>query len=585
MGLISHLRLVFKGLLIATWAGILLAQGVATRNAEPAPRPAPSGKPFGAKFTDVAAEAGLRLRLTSGGEKTKRYILEANGTGVALLDYDGDGFADIFLVNGSRLDQPPKDASNRLYRNLGNGKFADVTTEAGLIRSGWGSGVCAGDYDNDAHTDLYVTYWGPSVLYRNLGNGKFAAATARAGVAGGAKDWSTGCTFLDYDRDGYLDLFVATYQDFNLATTPLPGKGANCEWKGMPVFCGPRGLPYGHAELYRNRGDGSFERVTAQSRIGEAKGFYAFTSVAADLNADGWTDIFVASDSTPSLFFRNNRDGTFSEIGAETGLAFNEHGFEQGGMGVAVGDFDSDGRLDLIKTNFAGDHPNVYRNLGKGVFEDVVLKAGLAVNPQYVAWGIGLVDLDNDGLQDVFQVNGHVYPELEQSSLGERYLNPRLVYRNLGGGRFEDVSALAGPAVAERRSSRGAAFGDFDNDGDLDVVVMNMGEVPSLLRNDLAPGRHWIQLLLQGRKSNRSAIGATVTVEAGGRRQTLPVLSQSSFLSQNDARLHFGLDGAGRVEKIRVAWPSGQTEEFPGVAADRLYLLVEGSGEVRPWSR
>jgi hypothetical protein len=511
--------------------------------------------------------------------------VEANGTGIAFLDYDSDGWSDIFLVNGSRLDQPPPDASNRLYRNLGNAKFIDVTVPAGLARSGWGNGVCAGDYDNDGRTDLYVTYWGPNVLYRNLGDGRFADVTEKAGVAGPPKDWSTGCTFLDYDRDGHLDLFFASYQDFDLAKTPLPGKGANCEWKGLPVFCGPRGLPYGHAELYRNRGDGTFDRVTDSSRIGEAKGFYAFTSVAADLNGDGWTDLYVASDSTPSLFFRNNRNGTFSEIGAETGLAFNEHGFEQGGMGVAVGDMDSDGRLDLIKTNFSGDHPNVYRNLGKGIFEDVVLKAGLAVNPQYVAWGVGLVDLDNDGWQDVFQVNGHVYPELEHAGLAERYFNPRLVYRNLGGGRFEDVSALAGPGVVEKKSSRGAAFGDFDNDGDVDVAVMNMADAPSLLRNDLAPARRWVQLSLEGRKSNRSAIGATVSIEAGGRQQTLPVLSQSSFLSQNDARLHFGLGNAERVDKIRVVWPGGQTENFPGVAAGQRYILVEGSGEAKPWSR
>jgi hypothetical protein len=563
----------------------LAGQGVATHNAEPAPKPAPSGRPFDARFTDVAAEAGLRMQFTSGGDKSKRYIIEANGTGVAFVDYDNDGWTDIFLVNGSKLGAAPATASNRLYRNLGKGKFTDVTAAAGLIRSGWGNGVCAGDYDNDGHTDLYVTYWGPNVLYRNSGKGSFEDVTAKAGVAGPPKDWSSGCTFLDYDRDGYLDLFVASYQDFDLATAPQPGKGANCEWKGMPVFCGPRGLPYGHATLYHNRGDGTFEDVTRKSRIGEAKGFYAFTAVAADLNGDGWTDIYVASDSTPSLFFRNNKDGTFSEIGAESGLAFNEHGFEQGGMGVGVGDFDGDGLLDLIKTNFAGDHPNVFRNLGKGIFEDVVLKAGLAVNPQYVAWGVGLVDLDNDGWQDVFQVNGHVYPELEQSKLGERYLNPRIVYRNLGGGRFEDVSALAGPGIAEKKSSRGAAFGDFDNDGDIDVVIMNMGEGPSLLRNDLKPGRHWIQLKLEGRKSNRSAIGATVTVEAGGRRQTLPVLSQSSFLSQNDGRLHFGLDSAKRVEKIRVAWPNGNIEEFPGAAADRLYVVVESSGEAKPWSR
>jgi hypothetical protein len=559
-----------------------MSQGVATRNAEPAPRPALSGKPFLARFTNVAAEAGLQMRFTSGDEKSKKYIVEANGTGVALIDYDNDGWLDIFLVNGSRLDAPPKDASNRLYRNLRNGKFTDATAESGLIRTGWGNGVCAADYDNDGHVDLYVTYWGPNVLYRNTGKGSFEDVTAKAGVAGPPKDWSTGCTFLDYDRDGHLDLFVASYQDFDLTTAPLPGKSANCEWKGLPVFCGPRGLPYGHAALYRNRGDGIFEDVTAKSGIGAAKGFYAFTAVAADLNADGWTDIYVASDSTPSLYFRNNKDGTFSEIGAETGLAFNEHGFEQGGMGVAVGDFNGDGRLDLIKTNFAGDHPNAYRNLGKGIFEDVVVKAGLAVNPQYVGWGVALVDLDNDGWQDVMQVNGHVYPELEQSSLQERYFNPRLVYRNLGTGRLEDVSALAGPGIAEKKSSRGAAFGDFDNDGDMDAIVMNMGDAPSLLRNDLTPARHWIRLKLEGRKSNRSAISAIVTIEAGGRSQTLPVLSQSSFLSQNDLQLHFGLDSARTVDKIRVAWPGGITEEFPGAEADRTLLLIEGSGEVKP---
>lgn len=571
--------------ILAASAQLVLCQGVATRNAEPAPRPAPSGKPFLARFTDVAADAGLRMRFTSGGEKSKKYIVEANGTGVAFLDYDNDGWPDIFLVNGSTLGTPPATSSNRLYRNLRNGKFTDVTAAAKLVRSGWGNGVCAGDFDNDGYTDLYVTYWGPNVLYRNSGQGSFEDVTAKASVAGPPKGWSTGCTFLDYDRDGHLDLFVASYQDFDLATAPLPGKGANCEWKGMPVFCGPRGLPYGHATLYHNRGDGTFADVTVKSRIGEVKGFYAFTAVAADLNDDGWTDIFVASDSTPSLFLRNNRDGTFSEIGAETGLAFNEHGFEQGGMGVAVGDFNGDGHLDLIKTNFAGDHPNVYQNLGKGIFEDVVVKAGLAVNPQYVAWGVALADLDNDGWQDVFQVNGHVYPELEHFTLSERYFNPRIVYRNLGNGRFEDVSALAGPAIAEKRSSRGAAFGDFDNDGDLDVVVMNMGEAPSLLRNDLRSGRHWIQLKLEGQKSNRSAIGATVTIEAGGRRQTLPVLSQSSFLSQSEGRLHFGLDLAPRVDKIRVAWPNGGIEEFPRAEVDRMLVLVEGSGEVRPWSR
>jgi hypothetical protein len=486
-------------------------------------------------------------------------------------------------VNGSRLEGFPKgDApTNRLYRNVGEGRFEDVTRAANLAHSGWGSGVCVADFDNDGFDDMYVTYWGSNVLYRNNGKGGFEDVTKRAGVGGSGKEWSSGCTFLDYDRDGHLDLFVTTYQEFDLSRAPSPGKASNCEWKGMAVFCGPRGLPFGKATLYHNRGDGTFEDVSEKAGIRSVRDFYAFTAVAADLNEDGWTDLYIACDSTPSIFFRNNKNGTFSDIAAETGVAYNEHGFEQGGMGVAVGDFDNDGRLDLLKTNFAGDYPNLYRNQGGGIFEDVVLKAGLAVNPKYVGWGVGFVDLDNDGWKDVFQVNGHVYPELDRGSGEEKYRNPRLVYRNLGAGKFEDVSALSGPGVAERKSSRGAAFGDFDNDGDVDVVIMNMGEPPSLLRNDLRSDNHWIKVKLEGTKSNRSAIGAMVTVEAGGLKQTDAMVSQSSYISHNDVRLHFGLGKADRVDKFTVRWPNGLIEQFPGAAAGRLALLVESSGQVR----
>ena len=569
------------GLVLAPKLAPAFGQGVATRNATPAPRSAASGKLFLAKFTDIAAQAGLSMRFTVGGETTKKYILEANGTGVAFVDFDNDGKLDIFLVNGSKLEgfRGADAPTNRLYRNSGQSGFVDVTKKAGVAQSGWGSGVCAADVDNDGRQDLYVTYWGPNVLYRNRADSTFEDITTRAGVNGDAKQWSSGCTFIDYDRDGYLDLLVTSYQAFDLATAPLPGKASNCEWKGMPVFCGPRGLPYGSVTLYHNRGDLSFEDVTATSGIGAVKGFYAFTPVAADLNGDGWTDIYIACDSTPSIFFRNNRNGTFTDIAAEAGVAFSEHGFEQGGMGVGVGDFDNDGWLDLIKTNFAGDYPNVYRNTGDGIFEDVVVRAGLGINPQYVGWGVAFADLDNDGLEDILQVNGHVYPELnaETRTTQESYRNPRLVYRNLGNGRFEDVSAQAGAAIAQQKSSRGAAFGDFDNDGDLDVVVMNMGDTPSLLRNDLSTTNHWIQLRLEGSKSNRSAIGATVRLESGGAVQTKPVLSQSSYISQNDFRLHFGLGSSTRVDRISVRWPSGSTEQFPGVPADGLVLLVEGS--------
>lgn len=572
------------GLLLAAMLGVFAAaQGPATHNAPPATRSAPSGRPFPVTFSDVAREAGLRMSFTSGNEQSKKYIIEANGTGVAFIDYDADGRQDIFLVNGSRLDGFPKgDApTNRLYRNVGNGRFEDATRAANLAHSGWGNGVCVADFDNDGFDDMYVTYWGANVLYRNNGKGGFEDVTGRAGVGGSGKEWSSGCTFLDYDRDGHLDLFVTSYQDFDLARAPAPGKASNCEWKGMSVFCGPRGLPFGKATLYHNRGDGTFEDVSEKAGIRSVRDFYAFTAVAADLNEDGWTDLYIACDSTPSIFFRNNKDGTFSDIATETGVAYNEHGFEQGGMGVAVGDFDNDGRLDLLKTNFTGDYPNLYRNQGGGIFEDVVVKAGLAVNPKYVGWGVGFVDLDNDGWKDVFQVNGHVYPELDRASGEEKYRNPRLVYRNLGGGRFEDVSVMVGPGVAERRSSRGAAFGDFDNDGAVDVVIMNMGEAPSLLRNGLRSDNHWIKVKLEGTKSNRSAIGATVTVEAGGMKQTDAVLSQSSYISHNDSRLHFGLGKADRVDKFTVRWPNGLVEQFPGAAAGRLVLLIESSGQIR----
>jgi hypothetical protein len=581
-------HLVVISALAAAWLSLrpptpLSAQGVATHGLGPAPRRAPSGRAFPVSFVNVAGEAGLRMRSTSGSETSKKYIIEANGSGVAFIDYNNDGREDIFLVNGSRLEGFADQVAptNHLYRNEGGGKFKDVTSDAGVGRSGWGNGVCVGDFDNDGFEDLFVTYWGPNVLYRNNGHGGFEDVTQHSGLPVQSKEWSSGCTFFDYDRDGHLDLLVTSYMAFDMAHTPAPGNGSNCEWKGMPVFCGPRGMPFGKVTLYHNRGDGTFEDVTVKSGISGPQGFYAFTPIAMDLDSDGWPDVYIACDSTPSILFRNNRNGTFSDIGTETGVAFNEHGFEQGGMGVAVGDIDNDGLLDMIKTNFAGDHPNVYHNIGDGIFEDIVIKAGLAVNPQYVGWGIGLVDLDNDGWKDVFQVNGHVYPELDARGGSEAYRNPRLVYRNLGKGIFEDVSAMAGPGVAEKMSSRGAAFGDFDNDGDIDVLVMNMGQAPSLLRNDLKSENHWIKVKLEGTKSNRSAIGAIVSLTAGGMTQTDAVLSQSSYISSNDRRLHFGLGAADHVDRFTVRWPSGAIEQFPGVAAGGLVRLIEGSGETQ----
>jgi hypothetical protein len=555
-------------------------QGIVTGNAPAAPKPKSSGIPFHATFTDVAAEAGITARFVQGRPDKKRYIIEANGTGVGFLDFDNDGLLDVFLVNGTRFGpiQKGQEPVSRLYRNAGSGKFIDVSRRYSVARSGWGNGVCRGDYDNDGFEDLYVTYWGANSLYRNKKGSAFEDVSVAAGVAGPTEEWSTGCTFIDYDHDGNLDLFVASYAGFNPKTTPLPGAAQNCLFKGAPVFCGPRGLPFGRAALYRNTGKGTFEDVSERSGIRKARDFYAFTATAADLNGDGWTDLYVACDSTPSLYFRNNKDGTFTELATEAGIAYNEHGAEQAGMGISVADYDNDGSLDITKTNFIRDYPNLYRNDGRGIFEDRTIGAGLAINPDYVLWGTGLEDFDNDGRRDLFQVAGHVYADIATIDPSEAYRNPRLVYRNLGKGSFEDVSHLAGPGIAAKHSSRGAAFGDFDNDGDVDVLVMNMDEPPSLLRNGLKSSNNWVQIKLEGRRSNRSAIGATVEVHSGGAVQAVPVLSQSSFLSVNDSRLHFGLGDMEKIDRVVVRWPSGVVEVFSSIAPRRAVTLVEGEG-------
>lgn len=574
-------------LAFAIAAGVLFAQGVASRGLKPQARGKPSGIPFHAAFTNVAKEAGLRAPAIYGGVDKVEYIVENSAGGVALFDFDGDGFIDIFVLGGTRFGDPPPEATNRLYRNLGGLKFDDVTEKAGLRRTGWANSIAIGDFDNDGHIDLFLTYWGDNTLYRNRGDGTFEDVTARAGLVLPRRDarpyWSSGATFIDYDRDGRLDLFIANYIDFDLKSTPKPGENANCNWKGIPVACGPRGLKTARHWLFRNTGQGRFEDVSEQSGIARLTASFGMTAAATDFDGDGWPDIYVACDSTPSLFFRNQRDGAFSEEGIERGVALNEDGMEQAGMGLGIGDYNLDGRLDILKTHFADDTHILYRNDGEGQFSDVTLASGLAVETRFIGWGAGIHDFDNDGWPDLFIATGSVYPETERDLPAYPYRTPPLLFRNLEGARFEQLFEAAGPAFSEPLPARGAAVADLDNDGDLDIVIWNRNEPPALLRNHLNPPepRNWLQVELQGTRSNRAAIGAQVTLEYGGRLQTQAVLSQASFYSANPPRLHFGL-GRNTVQSLTVLWPDGKRERFAVKDLNRLLKFTEGAGQPLP---
>jgi hypothetical protein len=547
--------------------------GMASRGMKPASRAKPSGLPFHARFTDIAEEAGLKHIVVSGHPNRADYVIEAMSCGAAFFDYDNDGWMDVLVLSGSRFGDPPGTASNRLYKNNRDGTFTDVTQKAGLLRTGYAYGVTVGDYNNDGFEDLFVTYWGQNALYRNNGDGTFTDVTKQSGLLNSKPRFGTGCAFLDYDRDGRLDLFVSNYVAFDLESVPRAGASRSCNVEG--VFCGPRGLPYGRHSLYHNNGDGTFTDVSAASGIGKTEGGYGLTVAAADFDNDGWPDIYVACDSTPSLLFHNNHDGTFTEQGMESGVALSEDGMVQAGMGLGVGDFRLDGNLHIFKTHFSNDTPAAYINNGKGDFRDDTLRSGLGVETRFVTWGTGVADLDNDGNPDLFCVTGGIYPEVR-----DNYCTPRIVFRNLGGGKFEELIDEAGPGVRAQHSSRGCAFGDFDNDGDVDILIVNHNEPPSLLRNDLGGSNHWIKVKLTGVKSNRSAIGGRVIVRYGDKTQAQEVLSQSSYLSVNDSRLHFGLGAASAVD-IEVRWPLGGVETFSGIAANRLVLITEGSGIVR----
>ncbi len=535
------------------------------------------------RLVDVAREAGINVLNICGG-LSKDYIVEVNGNGAAFFDYNNDGHLDILIVNGSTLENLKRggDPMVTLYRNNGNGTFTDVTAQSGLTKKGWGMGVCVADYDNDGYEDVYITAYGPNVLFHNNGNGTFSDVTAKAGV--GDPHWSTGCAFGDYDRDGFVDLYVANYLTFDEKTVPKRGASPQCQYMGVPVMCGPRGLPGEPDTLYRNNGDGTFTDVTQRAGIRDP-GYYGFGVIFTDYDNDGWPDIYVANDSTPHFLFHNNRDGTFSEVGLFAGVALGGEGQMQAGMGVDAGDYNNSGNFSIFVTNFSHDSNVLYQNNGDGTFTDVTFPAGLGESSlPYLAWGTGFVDLDNGGLLDIFIANGHVYPEVDKYGLGTKFLERKQVYRNLGNGRFEEVAEQIGGDLLVEKSSRGAAFGDFDNDGKIDVLVVNLNDRPTLLHNESVNRNHWLTLKLVGTKSNRDAIGARVMLEAAGRVQTAEVRSGGSYLSNNDSRVHFGLGGASRISYVKVRWPSGLEETSNDIRADQFLHVTEGK-DITPAKR
>ena len=523
-------------------------------------------------FVDIAEKVGITLLNICGGPQ-KDYIVEANGNGAAFFDYDNDGNVDVLIVNGSTLEHHKKggDPMVALYRNV-NGHFVDMTDSAHLRKNGWGMGACVADYNNDGFPDVYITAYGPNVLFRNNGDGTFTDVTASAGV--GDARWGTGCAFGDYDRDGNVDLYVANYVSFDEKTVRPRGANDLCRYMGADVFCGPVGLPGQPDVLYHNNGDGTFTDVTAKAGIRDPN-YYGFGVIFSDLDNDGWPDIYVANDSQPNLLFRNNRNGTFSEAGLSSGAALNEAGRAQSGMGVAIGDYDGNGLPDIFVTNFARDTNTLYKNLGNMFFVDSTVSAGLGeISVSYMGWGTSLADLDNDGLPDIFVANGQVYPQVDSLNIGQKYFQRKELYRNLGNGKFEEI-ARASSDLLIGKSSRGAAVADFDDDGDLDILVININDRPSFYRNDGGNRNHWIGFRLEGTRSNRSAVGARVEIEAGGRRQISYVLSGGSYLSQNDLRVHFGLGATTRVDRVRIRWPNGNTEERGPVEADRVITIKE----------
>ena len=561
--------------------GAMAAAPVLAPNLARAAQTASLSLPSFSRFTDVAEQAGLTQAIVYGPTGEVPYIIESMGGGCAFFDFDNDGWIDIFILGGRLLDSVPSGSGNRLYRNNRDGTFTDVTAKSGLGDPGWANGVCVGDYNNDGFEDLFLTYYGHNRLYRNNGDGTFIDVTTRAGLLHSGDRFGTGCTFLDYDRDGHLDLFVANYVEFDLATAPKPSiHVATCSYQGVAVYCGPRGLPIPTHALYRNNGDGTFTDVSKASGIAALKTSYGLTAVSLDVDEDGWPDIMVAADSTPSLLFMNNHDGTFREEALVRGLAVSSNGQEMAGMGIAPGDYDLDGHIDIFKTHYQLQSNGLYHATGKGDFDDVTVESGIGTERRFVSWGDCMLDLDNDGWPDIFYVTGNVYPELEHIFSRFPARSQPILFRNLRNGTFAAIGNEGGPALAAHHCSRGCAFGDFDNDGDIDILVMNQNEAPSLLRNDAPPGNNWIKIRLEGTKSNRSAIGARVLVRYGEHVQAQQVMSQTSYLSANDPRLHFGL-GAESTAGVEVHWPSGAVENYKAQRANQLVTVREGTGIVK----
>jgi hypothetical protein len=530
-----------------------------------------------ADFADVASAAGVKIATTFGGKTEKKYIIETTGTGVAIIDYDNDGNPDIYVVNGTTLAMKESAPTSKLFHNNHDGTFTDVTAKSGTGLRGWGQGVCVGDYDNDGYDDLYVTFYGKNHLLHNAGNGTFEDVTDQAGVGGSGHDWSAGCAFVDYDRDGKVDLAVARYVDFDLATAPKPGASTSCIWKGAPVMCGPRGLKPASNALYHNLGNGRFEEVSKEAGFAKTVGTYCLSVSPLDFDDDGWPDIYMACDSTPSILYHNKHDGTFEDVGIAAGVALNEDGREQAGMGSTIADYDGNGKLDIFKTNFSDDTSTLYQNMGNGSFTDATFAAGLGAHTQYLGWGAMFFDFDNDSWPDLIVVNGHVYPEVETMHLGHEFEQRRLIYRNLGNGKFADVSDASGAAFQDRASGRGVAIADFWNDGRQSAVIADMNAPVALLVNQMKYANHWVGFKTVGNKSNRDGLGAKISVTIGKRVLVDEVRSGSSYDSNNDMRVHFGLGNASKIDRVEVRWPSGITETF-AAKVDAFNELKEGTG-------